>query len=115
MVRHVEGYGRVSKTVRPVLTCRSGGIYFYFWPRGYADVPADVKVSMNSIPWNALTILGPHYSHYQCSQLGHPWCVSNPPSTCLVDFVSAANITVPNCKKDFNNHVIVFNIALCGD
>lgn len=27
----------------------------------------------------------------------------------------AANFTIPDCKKDFNDHVIVFNIALCGD
>lgn len=28
---------------------------------------------------------------------------------------TAANFTIPDCKKDFNDHVITFNIALCGD
>lgn len=26
-----------------------------------------------------------------------------------------ANLTTPSCKKDFANHVIVFNMAFCGD
>jgi len=26
-----------------------------------------------------------------------------------------ANLSIPACKKDFDNHVIVFNIAFCGD
>lgn len=27
----------------------------------------------------------------------------------------SANLSIPACKKDFDNHVIVFNIAFCGD
>lgn len=26
-----------------------------------------------------------------------------------------ANLSVPSCKSDFGNHVIVFNIDFCGD
>ncbi|WRT66161.1 uncharacterized protein IL334_003114 [Kwoniella shivajii] len=63
----------------------SGGIYIWFWPRNSASVPDDVK--------------NPNTATTNVANWGIP----------------KANMTVPSCKKDFNNHVIVFDLTFCGD
>ncbi|KAJ9112832.1 hypothetical protein QFC20_002160 [Naganishia adeliensis] len=64
----------------------SGGIYIWFWGRNVAGVPDEIRD-------------GTFTGDVSAANWGVP----------------AANFTIPECKKDFNDHVIVFNIALCGD
>ncbi|KAJ9104230.1 hypothetical protein QFC19_004047 [Naganishia cerealis] len=64
----------------------SGGIYIWFWGRNDAGVPQEIKDGSFSGDVSATS-----------------WGVPS------------ANFSIPDCKKDFNDHVIVFNIALCGD
>nr|XP_018263295.1 uncharacterized protein I303_04789 [Kwoniella dejecticola CBS 10117]OBR85453.1 hypothetical protein I303_04789 [Kwoniella dejecticola CBS 10117] len=63
----------------------SGGIYVWFWPRNSANVPEDVK-NANTATTNVAN-----------------WGIPN------------ANMTVPACKSDFNNHNIIFDLTFCGD
>lgn len=63
----------------------SGGAYVWFWPRNASNVPDDVR--------------NPDTSSTNVQNWGQP----------------SANLTAPGCKQDFANHVIVFNIAFCGD
>lgn len=63
----------------------SGGAYVWFWPRNSNNVPDDVR--------------NPDTESTNVANWGQP----------------AANLTAPGCKQDFNDHVIVFNIAFCGD
>ncbi|GHJ86773.1 hypothetical protein NliqN6_3175 [Naganishia liquefaciens] len=64
----------------------SGGIYIWFWGRNVAGVPDEIRD-------------GSFTGDISAANWGVP----------------AANFTIPDCKKDFNDHVITFNIALCGD
>jgi hypothetical protein len=44
------------------------------------------------------------------------WQYSNSSTTDVQNWGQpGANLTASNCKQDFLNHVIVFNMALCGD
>ncbi|EIW70867.1 hypothetical protein TREMEDRAFT_28753, partial [Tremella mesenterica DSM 1558] len=63
----------------------SGGVYVYYWPRNATNVPDDVK-NVNTVSTNV-------------AGWGEP----------------SANLSIPTCKGDFNDHVIVFNLAFCGD
>ncbi|KAK1924448.1 concanavalin A-like lectin/glucanase domain-containing protein [Papiliotrema laurentii] len=63
----------------------SGGVYVYYWPRNASNVPDDVRY--------------PNTSTTNVANWGQP----------------GANLSVPTCKNDFGNHVIVFNLAFCGD
>ncbi|KAK4687211.1 hypothetical protein P7C73_g2919, partial [Tremellales sp. Uapishka_1] len=64
---------------------KSGGVYIYYWPRNSDSIPAEVKSS------SATTTNVANWG------------------------VPSANLTVPNCGSDFNNHVIVFDLTFCGD
>ncbi|WVQ82189.1 hypothetical protein IAT38_004317 [Cryptococcus sp. DSM 104549] len=63
----------------------SGGVYVWYWPRTSTKVPADVVDSATS----TTDLSG--------------WGTPN------------ANLSVPTCKTDFGNHVIVFDLTFCGD
>ncbi|WVR07219.1 hypothetical protein IAU60_004260 [Kwoniella sp. DSM 27419] len=63
----------------------SGGVYIYYWPRDAAGIPDDVK--------------NPNTGTTNVAGWGLP----------------AANLSVPDCRQDFGNHVIVFDITFCGD
>ncbi|KAK8864224.1 hypothetical protein IAR55_001470 [Kwoniella newhampshirensis] len=63
----------------------SGGVYVYFWPRTSPNVPEDVR-NFNTATTNTAG-----------------WGIP------------AANLSVPSCTGDFNNHVIVFDLTFCGD
>lgn len=63
----------------------SGGVYVYYWPRDAANVPDDVR--------------NPGTTTTNTANWGQP----------------GANLSVPSCKKDFNQHTIVFDLTFCGD
>jgi hypothetical protein len=76
----------------------SGGVYVYYWPRNASNVPDDVRVSLEE---RGAVAHGqyPNTSTTNVANWGQP----------------GANLSVPTCKNDFGNHVIVFNLAFCGD
>ncbi|TYJ51917.1 hypothetical protein B9479_007496 [Cryptococcus floricola] len=63
----------------------SGSINVWFWPRGSATVPDDVK----NVDTATTKLAG--------------WGTPN------------ANFSIPTCTSDFNKHVIVFDLTFCGD
>lgn len=81
----------------------SGGVYIYYWPRGSSSVPDDVRVSRQPA--------GPKESVFQLTGQN-----PNTQSTNVAGWGQpAANLSVPACRGEFGDHVIVFNIAFCGD
>lgn len=71
----------------------------YYWPRNSPNVPDDVRVSLP-----LACRLGQYSSQNANTQSTNVTGWGEP----------AANLTVA-CREDFGDHVIVFNIAFCGD
>ena len=76
-------------------------MYIYYWPRGADNIPADVTVGPSHIADDSPALTSPQ-----------------DPATTTTNVANwgqpSANLSIPNCRSDFNNHVIVFDTTFCG-